>query len=234
MYRFHIPNFYLQTDHLQFASASTDATTNSGQGTISKEASKEIFTPTSATSSTPSPEQKNKTRKCACSSPNCRKIAKERRKELGTPPPSMYIRDPDYKKVLSVHFNSEESKHRLNSRKAVIKLHHYNIEHRHLAFLPNGTPDQQFLLNGQYVAPGTYWEDIRQEIRLAKDIKIRDKELYENDIEKHLMGQGDGSFTLQGLREVHADTMGSNVRHLSVFGIFVPFVLTLNIVIISL
>lgn len=119
--------------------------------------------------------------------------------------------------MLSRIFCSEDSKQRLKSHKAVIKLHHYKIEHRHLAFPPNGQSDHQFLLNGQYEAPGASWDDIREEIRLAKDIRSIDGELYENDIEKHLIGQGDGTLTLQGLREVHYGIFGTKVRYVLCF-----------------
>ena len=66
--------------------------------------------------------------------------------------------------------------------------------------------------NNELVMPSNKMDDIDEEVDLAAKIRARNDSLYEKDIEHHLLGRGDGSMTLEGLRDYYRSMASAEKR----------------------
>jgi hypothetical protein len=134
---------------------------------------------------------------CVCGLDQCTNLSISRWIATDVVIPTVKITRQDYRDFLkSKHKLIHE--HKMRYTKIYVKVHHYPIEWRHLAFEKG---DNQFLSQeGHYVEPRFDVGEIRDEIQMATEIMVKNPSLYYGTVMKHLAGRGDGTFSFPMLK----------------------------------
>ncbi|KAL7526567.1 hypothetical protein ACHAXR_004615, partial [Thalassiosira sp. AJA248-18] len=140
-----------------------------------------------------------KRERCVCGNKWCNAKSLERHRQLGRAPKIRQVSQQTYREILRDELGVDEAK--MTNINFAVKLHHYPIEARHRAYLLKG---KQFFHEGLYDLPTMTEDDLSRELELAADIKDIDPRLYEEEVEKHLQGGGDGTFDLTALEQCHS------------------------------